>query len=177
MCKVEHRVPVEIHASIAIEYLSGTWAHSPRAIIWCANRMIPQEIAPVPKLAFPTSSAKKRLKSSFCKSLSRKHYTYPVDYTPAMIEIRETERFAKWFSNLRDSRAKGRIDVRIRRLSLDNPGDVRSVGKGVSELRIDYGPGYRCVLRPPRAGDRHSPRRRRQTNPSPRSPGRPAARP
>ena len=61
-----------------------------------------------------------------------------------MIEIRETERFAKWFSNLRDSRAKGRIDVRIRRLSLDNPGDVRSVGKGVSELRIDYGPRY-CV--------------------------------
>ncbi|MCY4431914.1 MAG: type II toxin-antitoxin system RelE/ParE family toxin [Rhodospirillales bacterium] len=63
-----------------------------------------------------------------------------------MIEIRQTERFTEWFSTLRDSRAKGRIDVRIRRLSLGNPGDVRSVGKGVSELRIDHGPGYRVYF-------------------------------
>lgn len=63
-----------------------------------------------------------------------------------MIEIRQTEKFAKWFSNLRDSRAKGRIDVRIRRLSLGNPGDVRPVGKSVSELRIDHGPGYRVYF-------------------------------
>ncbi len=63
-----------------------------------------------------------------------------------MIEIRQTEKFAKWFSNLHDSRAKGRIDVRIRRLSLGNPGDVRPVGKSVSELRIDHGPGYRVYF-------------------------------
>ena len=63
-----------------------------------------------------------------------------------MIKIRQTEKFAKWFSNLRDSRAKGRIDVRIRRLSLGNPGDVRPVGKSVSELRIDHGPGYRVYF-------------------------------
>lgn len=63
-----------------------------------------------------------------------------------MIEIRQTEKFAEWFSRLRDHRAKSRIDVRIRRLSLGNPGDVRSVGKSVSELRIDYGPGYRVYF-------------------------------
>ena len=63
-----------------------------------------------------------------------------------MIEVRQTEKFAEWFSKLRDSRAKNRIAIRIRRLSLGNPGDVRSVGKGVSELRIDYGPGYRVYF-------------------------------
>jgi putative addiction module killer protein len=44
---------------------------------------------------------------------------------------------------LRDARAKARIDVRVRRLSLGNPGDVRPVGQGISEMRVDYGPGYR----------------------------------
>ena len=60
-----------------------------------------------------------------------------------MVEIRQTEVYARWFDNLRDRRARARIDVRIRRLSLGNPGDVRPVGEGVLELRIDYGPGYR----------------------------------
>jgi putative addiction module killer protein len=63
-----------------------------------------------------------------------------------MIEIRETEVYALWFSSLRDRQVKARIDTRIRRLSLGNPGDVKPVGAGVSELRIDYGPGYRIYF-------------------------------
>jgi putative addiction module killer protein len=63
-----------------------------------------------------------------------------------MMEIRQTDVYAAWFSSLRDQRARARLDVRIRRLSLGNPGDVRSVGEGVSELRIDYGPGYRVYF-------------------------------
>ena len=60
-----------------------------------------------------------------------------------MIEIRQTEMYAKWFAGIRDAQTRARINARIRRLSLGNPGDVRPVGKGVSELRIDFGPGYR----------------------------------
>ena len=63
-----------------------------------------------------------------------------------MIEVRQTETYSRWFDGLRDRQARGRIDVRIRRLSLGNPGDVRPVGEGVSELRIDYGPGYRVYF-------------------------------
>jgi len=63
-----------------------------------------------------------------------------------VIEIRQTSVFAEWFANLRDRQARVRIDVRIRRLSLGNPGDVEPVGEGVSELRIDYGPGYRIYF-------------------------------
>jgi len=63
-----------------------------------------------------------------------------------VIEIRQTERFARWFGSLRDSRARMRIQARIRRLTLGNFGDVRPVGGGVSELRIDYGPGYRVYF-------------------------------
>ena len=63
-----------------------------------------------------------------------------------MIEIRQTDAYARWFDGLRDPRARARTDVRIRRLSLGNPGDVRPVGEGVSELRIDYGPGYRVYF-------------------------------
>ncbi len=54
--------------------------------------------------------------------------------------------FAAWFAGLRDREARARITVRIRRLSLGNPGDVRPVGNGVSEMRIDYGPGYRVYF-------------------------------
>jgi putative addiction module killer protein len=63
-----------------------------------------------------------------------------------MFEIRQTEVYASWFSRLRDRQARARIDVRIRRLSLGNPGDVKPVGEGVSESRIDYGPGYRVYF-------------------------------
>jgi putative addiction module killer protein len=62
------------------------------------------------------------------------------------VEVRQTERYAKWFASLRDRQARARIDARIRRLSLGNPGDARPVGEGVSELRIDYGPGYRVYF-------------------------------
>ncbi len=61
----------------------------------------------------------------------------------AVIEIRQTEEFSRWFAKLRDHQARARILARVRRLSLGNPGDVKPVGQGVSELRIDYGPGYR----------------------------------
>jgi putative addiction module killer protein len=64
-----------------------------------------------------------------------------------MIEIRKTERFAGWLDALRDLRARARIQVRIERLAGGNPGDVEPVGEGVSELRIDYGPGYRVYFK------------------------------
>jgi putative addiction module killer protein len=63
-----------------------------------------------------------------------------------VIEVRQTETYAEWFASLRDQKARARIDVRIRRLSMGNPGDVKPIGSGVSELRIDYGPGYRVYF-------------------------------
>jgi len=73
-------------------------------------------------------------------------FLYPIRYYWSMIEIRQTEVYAEWFKSLRDRQARARIDTRIRRLSLGNPGDVKPVGEGVSELRIDYGPGYRVYF-------------------------------
>jgi putative addiction module killer protein len=63
-----------------------------------------------------------------------------------MIEIRQTEQYAKWFKSLKDHNARMRINIRIRRLSLGNTGDVKPVGEGISELRINYGPGYRIYF-------------------------------
>jgi putative addiction module killer protein len=63
------------------------------------------------------------------------------------MEIREIETFRNWFSGLRDNRAKERIDMRIKRLAIGNPGDIAPVGEGVSEMRIFYGPGYRVYFK------------------------------
>ncbi len=64
-----------------------------------------------------------------------------------MVEIRKTKVFSKWLDNLNDIRARARILVWIERLAAGNPGDVKPVGEGVSELRIDYGPGYRVYYK------------------------------
>ncbi len=64
-----------------------------------------------------------------------------------MTVFRKTEVFAKWIDNLRDIQARARIQARIERLALGNPGDVKPIGEGVSELRIGYGPGYRVYFK------------------------------
>lgn len=64
-----------------------------------------------------------------------------------MLQIRKTETFAQWLDGLRDVRARARVQVRIERLAAGNAGDVQPVGEGVSELRIDYGPGYRVYFK------------------------------
>jgi putative addiction module killer protein len=63
-----------------------------------------------------------------------------------MVEIRKTDAFQGWYDGLRDTRAQARIDVRLRRVTLGLTGDAKPVGDGVSELRIDYGPGYRVYF-------------------------------
>lgn len=60
-----------------------------------------------------------------------------------MIEVRKTKIFASWLDGLRDIQARARVQARLARLAAGNTGDVKPVGGGVSELRIDYGPGYR----------------------------------
>jgi putative addiction module killer protein len=64
-----------------------------------------------------------------------------------MIEVRKTDCFAKWIDGLQDIRARARILVRIERLKAGNPGDVKPVGEGISEIRIDYSPGYRVYFK------------------------------
>jgi putative addiction module killer protein len=63
-----------------------------------------------------------------------------------MVEVRQTEVFSNWLRKLSDHNARARIQIRIRRLSLGNFGDIKPVGEGVSELRVDHGPGYRVYL-------------------------------
>ena len=64
-----------------------------------------------------------------------------------MFEIRKTDEFSTWLDGLRDLRARARIQVRIERLALGNPGEAQAVGEGVSELRIHHGPGYRVYYK------------------------------
>ena len=64
-----------------------------------------------------------------------------------MIEVRKTDAFAEWLDSLRDIQARARVQARIERLAAGNPGDVEPVGEGVSELRINYGPGYRVYFK------------------------------
>jgi putative addiction module killer protein len=64
-----------------------------------------------------------------------------------VIEIRKTERFVQRLDSLRDVQARARVQARIERLAAGNPGDVQPVGEGVSELRINYGPGYRVYFK------------------------------
>lgn len=64
-----------------------------------------------------------------------------------MVEVRKTDLFARWLDDLRDVQARARVQARIERLVAGNPGDIAPVGEGVSELRIDIGPGYRVYFR------------------------------
>lgn len=63
-----------------------------------------------------------------------------------MVEIRRMPEFQDWMRRLRDRAARARIVARIDRLAIGNPGDVRPVGEGVSEIRLTYGPGYRIYF-------------------------------
>jgi putative addiction module killer protein len=65
-----------------------------------------------------------------------------------MVEVRQTKEFSAWLRRLRDANAVARIVARIRRMEEGNPGDTRSVGRGVMEMRIAYGPGYRATICP-----------------------------
>ncbi len=64
-----------------------------------------------------------------------------------MIEVRKTDFFAHWLDDLSDIQARARIQIRIERLVAGNPGDVEPVGEVVSELRVNYGPGYRVYFK------------------------------
>ena len=64
-----------------------------------------------------------------------------------MLEIRKTDIFVQWLDDLRDIQGRARVQARIERLAAGNPGDVEPVGEGVSELRINYGPGYRVYFK------------------------------
>ena len=63
-----------------------------------------------------------------------------------MVEIRKTDTYARWLNGLNDVCARARVLARVERFAVGNPGDVKAVGEGVTELRIDYGPGYRVYF-------------------------------
>ncbi len=69
-----------------------------------------------------------------------------MNYSRQVVELIKSETFDRWLKDLRDIRAAARIQVRLDRMATGNPGDVKSVGDGISEMRIDYGPGYRVYF-------------------------------
>ena len=74
------------------------------------------------------------------------YFAFPMVYAHSMLEVRKSTTYDKWFSGLRDRQARVRIAARVDRLIAGNPGDVKPTRGGVSELRIDYGPGYRVYF-------------------------------
>jgi putative addiction module killer protein len=70
----------------------------------------------------------------------------PVNYSSQVSKVVRSETFDRWLRKLKDRRAAARVLVRIDRLAAGNPGDVKPVGEGISELRINYGPGYRVYF-------------------------------
>jgi putative addiction module killer protein len=69
-----------------------------------------------------------------------------MGYNGLMVEVRQTAEFSRWLRRLKDANAAARIVVRLRRIELGNPGDYKSLGAGLMEMRIDYGPGYRIYF-------------------------------
>ena len=72
---------------------------------------------------------------------------FVITYTIIVKDIRKTSEFIQWIKKLRDSHARFRIYKRIERLAEGNHGDVKPAGEGISEMRIDYGPGYRVYFK------------------------------
>ena len=64
-----------------------------------------------------------------------------------MLELRKTEEYAKWLNNMRDIRARARVQARVERLAAGNPGDVSPVGEGVSDCALITGPVTGCISR------------------------------
>lgn len=73
----------------------------------------------------------------------------PTDYDAEVVAVSRSDRFDRWLRALPDPQARARIKVRIRRLSLGNPRDVRPISAGINEMRIHYGPGYRVYFLAP----------------------------
>jgi putative addiction module killer protein len=86
----------------------------------------------------------KRIRDVGLTSIDR---VYPKGYRWRTVEVRKTEVFVRWLDGLGDIRARARVLARIERLAAGNPGDAEPVGEGVSELRIDHGPGYRVYYK------------------------------
>lgn len=90
---------------------------------------------------------------------------YTRVYTGQPVTVFATQQFDDWMGRLKDAQGKSRIAARIRRISLGNMGDIKSVGGGVSELRIHTGPGYRVYFDPAWPGGGDPARGRRQKQP------------